>query len=327
MNAPEPKWTSSDVRSPRWLRNRWRTAHSAALVGHKIFVLGGLGKQDMEATENAYILDFTAKKWSMMPIPQGLDGREVFSLFAHTGTLADDTIYYVGGFIGLEGMQCSSHVFCLDLVQEDFRLVQTFGDLRGPLADHAAVYLQDRGEIVVLGGKSAASVFAEHPLFALNTETKTWRKLSWKGKTSGRRANQAVCLVGTNLFVFGGNSPNYKVLNDMFVIDFVPVVPQVTEIHLTSGPEGRFGSVLFHHKGHLFLFGGKNAFGAGIDIRLNDMFRFDLAQQSWQRCDEWTGTYCPSPRSNHKAVDLGGEVLVFGGTNVQLNNFMQITFE
>lgn len=332
MSAPEPKWTSPGSHVPRGLRKKWRTAHSATLVGHKIVILGGLGREEedhKEPTKHVYILDVAKRRWSMLPIPQGLDGRAVFSLFAHTGTLVGDMIYYIGGFIGMEGMRCSEHVFCLDLVEFDFRVLETFSDfIRGPVADHAALYLEDRAEIVVLCGfrqfNDGVATFTKYPLLALKPETKVWRPMLWKGKVRLRRANHAVCLVARKLYVFGGYSHKNVALSDMLIIDFAFDIPQVTELRLNSGPKQRLGAVLFHHHGYLFLFGGSTD---GVKVRLDDLFRFDLAQQSWNRCDKWTSEDSPSPRTNHKAVNPGGKVLVFGGFKEQLTRFLQIEFD
>ena len=324
MQAPHPQWSILDALTPTWLHGVERKGPSATLVGHKIFVMGGIEHVRVVETRYIFILDVLLRKWSHAFVPRQLDGRQHFSLFAHTGTLIDDRIFFIGGFVGTDDLACSEKVFSFDIVRRRFSVIETFGNpKRGAVAAHSADLLQETGEIIVFGGKSTSELLVGHPLFSLDTKSMRWNKRSWKGHAPSGRVSHASCLVDKRLYIFGGFIPlGDAVLNDLHVLDLhwsPPVFAQIQNLH---APQERFGTVLFHHRGQLYVMGGDTALDHDDESRTGDLHRFDIASRQWYRCDEFQP---PPRRSHHKAVYLGDRVLVFGGTPVQLYGVLEIT--
>ena len=322
----EPTWSEIETTVPNYVGTLKRTAHSATLVGGKIYILGGLNVFGTDALVRIFIFDITSTTWTTLPVPQGLDGRDVFSLFAHTGTLIEDRILFIGGFIGMEGVECSDLVFSLDLVRREFTVNETTGHHRGPIADHSADLLPREEHIVVYGGQAGDEGFTSDPLYSLNVKSMKWSRLPFKGRAPSPRGNHGSCLVYKTLYIFGGASNNYRVLRDLHILDLAPSVPEFSEVITAYAPEIRFGTVFVHDRGQLFLFGGKSSF-FGEDDRLNDLYRFDLRNKSWHSCGRWMAANPPLERSNHKAVKLQNRVLVFGGVTVNFGRILQLALD
>ena len=326
MSAPEPQWRVLELDPPPIgpSAGNDRTAESITLVGKYIYILGGLEGGYVTETSSFCILDVDKREWSVIDIAPGLDGRPVFSIFAHTGTVVEDRIFIIGGVIGMNGVDRNNIVFALDVVLEEFSVAPS---IYAPnLAFHSAHQLPGRDdEIIVFAGEFAEAEFYAKPLFSLNTRTMKWDNMASTGPAPCGRGNHGSCLVGYNLFIFGGFDRDVA-LKDMFVLDLKYRVPVWSEIILQSAPEHRFGTVMFHHQGHLFMFGGKKSYYGGMEIRQDDMHRFDLTEKRWHECTEWARAEKPSKRSNHKAVTLGDKVLVFGGTAVLLSSVLEISF-
>ena len=328
MQGSYPTWKQLDWPVPHWARRLSRRAHSATQVGHKIYIIGGLGRTRPEETRSVFILDVASRQWSFVDLPSGLDGRRNFSLFAHTSTLVDNKILFIGGFIGLGALRCSDLIFSLDLELKEFNLVKAYGVAeRGALASHSADFLEpDR--IIVFGGKSSRDDYAADPLFSFDPKSRIWSKLTWKGTVPCNRASHVTCLVGKKLYIFGGVTFGNMKLNDFHVLDLSGKVPVFSEIKSPLPPSRRFGSIMYYVRGQLFVFGGiaeiRDRLGNVRTTSGNDLHRFDIASQSWLECKLWMSRVRPTGRSHHAAVNLGDRVFVFGGTTTSFALILQI---
>ena len=330
MAYPKPKWREIYLGPNSKIPSLEHTAHTVTQVGRQLYILGGFVDRNPFHLKEFFILDISTMRWSSLHVPQGLDGHDQFSLYGHTATLIDDIILFIGGAIGSLGAieRDSELVFSLDLSLQEFRIVDTVGeDTRRGFSFHSADLLDEREEIVIFGGLNLENVENSHPLYSLHAKTRRLTRRYWKGKKPVDRSSHASCLVKERLYIFGGIDSNEAVLNDMYVLDLSRNVFESSEVKMISPPERRFASVLFYHKGFLFMFGGKNQYHEGPNIRQNDMHRFDLKDKMWYECLEWKATIRPSPRCNYKAVDLGNTLLLFGGTDTSLLDALELSFE
>ena len=315
VNFPGP----ADMEDPR-------AGITATLVGNKVYILGGQRNARSVQATSIFVLDLEAREWTKCEVPQGIDGRIQFSLYAHTATLVDDKILFIGGIIGMSGLARNRLVFSLDVALGEFSIVEAFGNpKRGPIAFHSADLQQSEEQIIVLGGQRQKGLVVPHPLFALNIKSMTWTKMTWKGQAPSSHGGHATCLVGTKLYIFGGFAPDHTILNDTHVLDLNYRVPIFTQLKTDITPEKRFGTILFQYKRHLFMFAGKSGYFDGMSSRQNDIHRFDLDTLSWSECPRWKISKRPFPRSSHKLVHLGDDVLVFGGSHVNLTCAVKIS--
>jgi len=72
--------------------------------------------------------------------------------------------------------------------------------------------------------------------------------------------------------------------------------------------------------GNLYTFGGQD----DDNNKLDDVWCFDTAANSWSCCEQGEGDLKPTPRCGHTAVVAGGKMFVFGGIlelTKELNDF------
>ena len=328
MNVLEPTWNVRRDDRPAFAVNR--TAQSVTLVGSRIYSFGGLCNGFPFLIEHVHIFDINLQRWYSWSFPMLVDKAnglyEGFAVFGHTGTLVDDRILFIGGVFGMDPDHNSDKVFCLDLALKTFTTVETFGSSkRGRIAFHTADFFEKRNEIIVLGGYQEINQCTTQILYSLNTKSMRWRNVSWKGQAPAPAANHATCVVGSCLYVFGGIHTTYAALNVLHILDLTHRVPTFSKVKSNTPPEPRFGTALFRHQGHMFVFAGKRSFNG--EGRHNDLHRFDLKRQTWHECRTWMSTARPRERSNHKAVTLDDKVLVFGGTGVNIGEILEISFD
>lgn len=151
-----------DVRSGIWTAGPdmpgWRVGLSLAIVGDKIYALGGRGT----SMQRIYVFDIGTQKWSVSkssnPAPR-----------VDSAVVVDDGLIYVIG--GKEGNSASSRVDIFDPIKGTW----TRGpSLPEPRESHAAAVFE--GKIHVIGGQyiRPPKTFVDH--FVLDLKSKKWSK-------------------------------------------------------------------------------------------------------------------------------------------------------
>jgi len=74
-------------------------------------------------------------------------------------------------------------------------------------------------------------------------------------------------------------------------------------------PSARAGHAAVLHEGNLYIFGGKD----DENEKLNDLWRFNLADREWTLLEVQMGHTIPTVRSGHSAVLYQGYICIFGG--------------
>ena len=332
MDQPRATWRVRESRASRQGFERFvRTAQTATLVGHLVFVWGGIRGEDAHPTTHVFIFNSVSNAWKAMPVHSSSNGGAFQLLFSHTATLVDDSIFFIGGVAG-EEEENSPDVFILDLLTMKLSRTVTLGQPKQlHIAYHTADLLPESDEIIVLAGEleqAANSSFLPNPLFAFHAKTNKWRCLRWQGKFPPPRANHASCFVTLKLYIFGGFTRELGVLNDLHILDFASNPPTFSQPNVGWEPLARYGTALVNMQGRLFLFGGKGSAQVHtMETRLNDLLYFDLAKESWINVASWKFEHRPSPRSNHRALAFQNRILIFGGTHIPLNQLLEITLE
>ena len=305
-----------------------RTAHSATVVGSKVYILGGLDCGHFIETDMV-IFDLGTDSWRILTFPEIAESIERFALHAHTTTLVNDQLVIIGGYEGILDGTVSDSIFTFDTVLEEFREVETVGSpARVRLEFHTANVLPSSDEIVVYAGQSADMEYYANPLFVYNATSRRWTARRWRGQVPPPRANHCSCMLHLKLYIFGGFAQEGVVLDDLHILDFNTKVPVFSQPKVDWTPHRRFGTSMFTFGGHVFLYAGKTTYAAGGDeIRLNDLHRFDVVEEQWNECPYWLDGIMPKPCSNHKAVQLHDRIVVFGGTSVNITTYVEISFE
>ena len=123
-----------------------RCLHSASYdsARHRMIIYGG---QRSGPLDDLWALDLATQRWSEFMPPERPGGRFYTSNVYDPG---NDRVLIFGGNLGAPGL--SNELWGFDLEAESWRLLEPLGDPPAPREGAAAIFLQERGRMVVFGG-------------------------------------------------------------------------------------------------------------------------------------------------------------------------------
>jgi len=172
--------------------------------------------------------------------------------------------------------------------------------------------------MIVFGGHGTCFLADTH---VLDLESMTWMSYDVENSPSPRAGHSATLLDEEHVLVLGGHGGNGKFneihilqvehgINTMLKKSERPILTWTRQEISGPYPINRGSHCAAEHQGSVYLFGGES------DERecLDDFWRLDLAQQTWERCPI---EGCPSKRMDASMVRIGNHLVVFGGANAQ----------
>eukprot|EP01018_Ginkgo_biloba_P010179 Gb_31051 [translate_table: standard] len=193
-----------------------REGHSAALIGHRLFVFGGCGKtEDAEEIyyNDLYILDTTNLTWTRAVT----SGRSPSPRDSHTCSSWNNKIVVVGGEDASDSYLSDVHVLDADTLA--WEQLKTSGQILMPRAGHSTVSLGKH--LFVFGGfTDDRNLFDD--LHVLNIETGVWTKAVTNDLGPSARFSVAGdCLdYKRGILVFiGGCNENLEALDDLYYLN------------------------------------------------------------------------------------------------------------
>lgn len=192
-------WDTRDVRGKK---PRSRYMHSAALCEAKLIIFGG--SDGRKSLIDVNVLDTDTMLWSQPScggsVPPGLQ--------AHTCTLVDDRLYFVGGMtVSLDesehsSIKYSADVYSLQCTSLEWNRLRRRGDAPTPRAYHATALVG--GFLVLLGGWSGKAE-GVNELSTLELDGfGSWAAVSVPGQAPANVYGHTATALGSNLVVFGG---------------------------------------------------------------------------------------------------------------------------
>eukprot|EP00164_Ancoracysta_twista_P005521 GFYU01007573.1.p1 GENE.GFYU01007573.1~~GFYU01007573.1.p1 ORF type:complete len:611 (+),score=152.27 GFYU01007573.1:197-2029(+) len=198
----------------------------------------------------------------------------------------------------IEHVQTS--LYCLELDTWDWKVIKGGGTAPNVSTGHSLVayghYLYQ------YGGVAQNSTHPMDEIHVFDTEMQTWDIVTPKGDAPPARAEHTASVIGSYMWVFGGN----PYLNDLCKLDLVSeewyIVDAKGEL-----PEGRANHTACVVSDGLYIFGGRNA----QKQCLSGMYRFDLGTSEWAPVP-FKGTG-PAPREGHAMIVQGNNIIIYGG--------------
>ncbi|CAG8485553.1 26795_t:CDS:10 [Dentiscutata erythropus] len=219
----------------------------------------------------------------------------------------NNQIFIFGGIV--EGKP-QNDVFVIETDKLHAYRFTTSGDIPHPRSGHTHVNIGNY--MIVFGG--LLTYLTENPtdfIYILNTVTRQWSKLSIPEKNFlTQRHGHSATIIGTSMYIFGGQNFQGIYLNDLIVFDLATIESQNLSWKFISpsncAPPSRAGHVACAYKDNIYIFGGTD----GIRC-YNDMWCYDTQNNSWSEIS--LTDFNPLPRCYHKAALVDDVIYVFGG--------------
>lgn len=238
----------------------------------------------------------------------------------------DDSLYLYGG---CEGGGSDDELYFADLNQFDISTkkwsnIRVAGNVPSGRDNHACGVLEDL--MLVYGGNTAAGLSDE--IFTLSFDGFIWNKQEPLGLNPGRRESAGYTVIGTCMYLFGGNINGDRrrgdtCSDDFFTLSLIHGDIVCERVHVLGPlPPGRVSHTLTAVSDHtLALYGGEKD-----GTMLQDIWLYYVDCCCWLQVQ----AQIPLPvRMAHSAVAYNGKLLLFGGMgsdSVSRSELCVITF-
>ncbi|KAG0568578.1 hypothetical protein M758_6G027400 [Ceratodon purpureus] len=251
----------------------------------------------------------TIHEW--VPVP--VTGRKPLSRYQHASAVVEGKLYVVGG--NTNGRYLND-VQVLDLKKLNWSKVDTkvpqspLSSQRDPLqpwfpacAGHRLIRWGRQLLAVAGHSKDGSETVNVH---AFDTHSLSWTKLEVFGEAPVSRGGQSVTLIGSQLYMFGGEDSKRRVLNDLNILDLESMTWEtVVASGVCPSPRAEHVATAYCDK-YIFIFGG----GSHSDC-YNDLHVLDLENMEWSAVE--TQGIVPRPRAGHAGVTVGDSWFIIGG--------------
>ncbi|KXN88574.1 Tip elongation aberrant protein 1 [Leucoagaricus sp. SymC.cos] len=192
-------------------------------------------------------------------------------------------------------------------------VLQCGGDDPGPRYDHA-ITMVGSNVLALQGGAACKNGDKVDPsLFLLNLVSRKWLRIPTAGSAPGLRYCHSMVVIGTTIFMFGGDSLQYPKgsVNELWAPDIKTIHTQPRwELAIPSSdriPSPRHCFLLVPYQNQLILFGG----WCGSYGQSAETWSFNLNTKRWSQL-QCTGDI-PSPRSRIAGAVLDDVIYVIAG--------------
>lgn len=139
--------------------------------------------------------------------------------------------------------------------------------------------------------------------------------IGFEGGLPAARADHAVAVSGGKMYMYGGYTDTFGLMNDLFAFDPVALRwVSITSVG-SSWPCRRGGHSLHAASDRLYLFGGRTELEDSSASSLNDVWIFDVTLNSWTIAIN-RESETPVGRQHAASAIYGRNLFVFGGMDV-----------
>jgi len=243
--------------------------------------------------------------WTQISLTQSsLGGVKPSARYAHSGTVFDNKIVYIGG--QLQQKKRFNDFFFYDTTTGHFTQPKIKG-CPPNISKHTTMEIA--GLFYTFGGYDGISERFELSVF--DPVKRQWEAPATFGERPLSRSNHSSAVVGPNMYIFGGLLQQEEELidsDDLHVLNTQTMT--WTKLH-PSGvlPEARCGHKMVTIDGKIYLFGGGN--GDNWAMKFNDLHVYDPETNCWTK-PETTGDEVDSTTFS-SVWNVGRFLFVFGG--------------
>lgn len=185
---------------------QWLYGHASILVGHKVFVTGGLNREHSDR-KNIFSLDIKKWKWTVVEFRSSLP---VLSFEDKFVALINDMLLLCvrdESYRAAFQLHPRYRLWRLDLTLCTLERCWSEGEDIMPYAKSSAEYIEARGMVVVFGGKisDGRTAAATNRLVAYDIKQNAWREIHAKGLAPPPLYGHCSCVRGKfDVFYYGG---------------------------------------------------------------------------------------------------------------------------
>ncbi|CDJ61988.1 kelch motif domain-containing protein, putative [Eimeria necatrix] len=243
------------------------------------------------------------------------DGQCFTPRVGHCVVEAKGSVYLFGG--ENEEKTSSDDMIRFDPNTNDFELVDTKGSGPGPRRGASLTLWRQsptsEPSLLLFGGMDESQV-AVSESWMFDLASRQWKEMAFKNKPDARHSHASVYhqQKGT-LLVFGGQGAEGNVLQDAHILEGSSwrTLESATDTLAPCGRCGHSASLCeLSNKFVVAVFGGDIS---GTGKGENDLWLYDIAQDSWDIIDEYAGEP-PCPRWKHAAAFFDNRLWIIGGT-------------
>ena len=192
--------------------------------------------------------------------------------------------------------------------------VKTHGSVPGQISHHQCIVAGKN--MYLVGGTLAGRDYNCSQMYRLDLQTFNWDEVATMASEEEPESlpvcidEHTAILDGNTVVVFGGFQDGTR-KNQVHTFD---VETRVWSLLAPSdprapAPSARAGHAAVMHEGNLYVFGGKD----DDNQKLNDLWRFNLAERVWTQLVVDQEHTIPMARSGHTATLYQGYICIFGG--------------
>jgi len=183
-----------------------RDGHSACVINNAMYIFGGYEEVIERFGQDVYRLDLSSYTWKLL----SCTGEPPVHRDFHSATAIGQNMFIFGGRSDQNGDGTgrdfySNKICYLDTVSLRWFSPSILPPWPAGRRSHSAINLD--GKLVIFGGYNGQRKEHKNDLWVLDTETFRWNEIQAYGAGPNPRRRQALCRVGSKIFLFGGTSP------------------------------------------------------------------------------------------------------------------------
>jgi N-acetylneuraminic acid mutarotase len=304
-------WTQICVSNTPGSRPQGRMGHSACIIDHFMYVLGGFNHP--KTLDDFWKFNFREGEWEIVEAV----GMPPSDRYRHSSIPMSDYIVVFGGLSASK--QRFNDLFCFDVRNSTWLKVDAGSCVPSARCFHQAAVVD--GAMYVFGGVTEGGKRLNDTFRLVNSQSRPvsvspdedscfkWIDLSLKALPWDRRTGHTCFLHSDFLFVFGGSSADGTICSYLSRVNLMNVTKE-TIVCSGDTPPPLSSSKAVSVEGSVFLFGGV---GERRGFFNNSLYRLSVTECRWTRIVGNCNADSPTGRADHSMALIGEELVVYGG--------------
>lgn len=292
-----------------------RTGHVACVSQQRIIVFGGQDEAGSYLSE-MQMFDINSGQWSRLESvgpcvhPPSRSGTKAVAW--------DDALVVFGGSSPDKRSPYLNDMFVYWISRNEWQSLNSAGITPAARTDHALTDVN--GHIVLYGGTNRKAIFGDTYVFA--SDSSGWNEITASPSPPGRFGHTAISW-DDKMVVFGGWDGS-NLLNEIWQFSVSSKAWKLVTSVAGQSCCPRYRHAACSREETMFVFGGVDR----GQIRLNDLWAFNLERNEWTEIRFGNNSVMPCPRTFHQAMTDGDFLYIVGGrSEKKLGDVWRISIE